>query len=41
MSKQTYEAPGLVELGDFHTETGLGLGGQTEFLVAIADIPFG
>lgn len=39
--KKAYESPALIELGDFHAETGLGLGGQTEFLVAIADIPFG
>lgn len=26
----TYEAPTVVELGDFHEETGIGLGGQIE-----------
>ncbi|WP_176745897.1 keywimysin-related RiPP [Brevibacterium sp. HMSC063G07] len=39
--KKAYESPALVELGDFHAETGFGLGGQTEFLVAIADRSIG
>lgn len=33
----TYEAPAVVELGDFHEETGIGLGGQIENWFPIRD----